>query len=88
MILKNDICINGILIDPRVRGGHPLRLILLSQIVAEVSAAAVSLSVFAVFSEFCAFYFLIIYMYLLLMLIPHNFCIIAVILLLGLGLLC
>ena len=78
LILKNYICINGILINPRVSSRHPLWLILLSQIVAEVCAAAVALSILAIFSEFCTLNFLIIYLYLLLMLSSHNFCIIAV----------
>lgn len=60
-----------------------MRLVLLSEVVSEVCASSVTLSVLAGLPELCALELLVVDLYLLLLLMPELLGVIAVILLLG-----
>lgn len=87
LVLEDNARINTVLVHARGWRWHALRLVLLSQVVAEVSAARVVLSIFAALSELGALHLLMIYLDLFLVLISHELRVIAVILLLCLCLL-
>jgi hypothetical protein len=50
LVFENDAGVNVVLIDTGCRGGHSLGLILLSEVIAKVSAAIISLRVLAIFA--------------------------------------